>query len=207
MGVKPRTAGIAIGVLLVAMLGQLAKADSFNVTGQTDVAFCANNGLQCDQASYTLNLTTSPLTYFVQDGVRLPEYFVNSLTGTFTTVDGTFNVGFILPVNAAFSALVDGGPISPADSFTRLDPLIGNPQPQANLNITIGGWSAIFRGDEDFNQSPNPVRIDGYPSQTTGGETWVSWNAVSTPEPSTLLFLSLGLLGLMGLTLLKNRHS
>ena len=30
---------------------------------------------------------------------------------------------------------------------------------------------------------------------------------ITTPEPSTLLFLSIGLLGLMGLTLLKNRLS
>jgi hypothetical protein len=186
------------------MLGQRAKADSFNVTGQTDFAFCVTNSLQCDAATYELSVTTTPLTYFVQDSIRLPEYFVSSITGTFTTADGSFNVGFFLPTNA-FSALVDGGPISPADSFTRLDPLIGNPQPQANLNITMGGLPAVFRGDEDFNQSPFPVRVDGYPSGT--GETWVSWNAVSTPEPSSLLLLSLGVLSLMGLTLLKTRHS
>jgi hypothetical protein len=31
--------------------------------------------------------------------------------------------------------------------------------------------------------------------------------AITAPEPSTLLFLSIGLVGLMGLTLLKNRLS
>jgi PEP-CTERM motif-containing protein len=205
MGIGPRAVGIAIGALLVVMLGQTVKADSFIVTGQTDVAFCVSNGFQCDLASYRLNLTTSPLTYFVQDGVRLPEYFVSSLTGTFSTVDGTFNVA-LSTVNA-FPTLVDGGPISAAESFTRLDPLIGNPQPQAHLDVTIHGLPAFFRGDEDFSQYPHPVLTSGYPGQTPGSETWVSWNAVSTPEPSTLLFLSIGLLGLMGLTLLKNRLS
>ncbi len=191
MGIRFRATGIAIGVLLVVMLGQPAKADSFRATGQTDASYCAAVDW-CSEITFGVDFTTEP-----------PVLDSNPIGNVFLTVTSIF--GEINGV--AVSCTRVGTSPTCGDLLASRTNYSGPPIPDGLVwLIGSGGLIAELSAGPDSTVpffTPYPiVRVNIGDSRA-----YTTWNIVSTPEPSTLLFLSSGLLGLMGLTLLKNRLS
>jgi hypothetical protein len=179
MGITFRSIGIGSGVLLALMVVRPVKADEFNFTFTPNQTECAKGW-------------TSPCTDFG--------------SGTFT-VDPPRNDIFYygaMPI-IAMTGTLNG---SSAMSFV----LQGYPALSANLKIAPSPYNfpVIFLAN---GQQWAFVHYDLYPSWYS---FLVDYNTnsvepinltITAPEPSTLLFLSIALLGLVGLTLLKSRLS
>jgi hypothetical protein len=185
MGIRFSATGIAIGVLLVLMLGRPAKADSFQVTGHTDSAACATVSF-CSDISYSLDLTTSsPWLDPNSFSLQIVYLFISDISGqingtsVFCTSPSRFGCGDLIASKVNYS---------------------GPPMPDQAVSLFASGSTVSLYGWPGAPSSSVRMSIDNHVA-------YVTWNIVSTPEPSTLLFLSIGLLGLVGLTLLKNRLS
>ena len=195
MGIRSRATGIAIGVLLVVMLGQSAKADTYHATGQTDAAACSTV-VWCSDISYSLDFTTS--------GLVGPNKAVMNFYLLISGVTGEING---VPVISCIPETA--GPYPCGDLLASRINYAGPPIPDGAILLTAsGGIQARLNGGPDstvafdLSGSHPLVRVD-----IGSSAAYATWNSVSTPEPSTLLSLSIGLLGLVGLTLLKNRLS
>jgi len=182
MGIGFRATGIATGVLLALLLMEpTAKADSFHVTGQTDWALCTSRGVTCFAASYRLDITTDSLR--ISPPVRLLK---------------TYDV-------VAIFGEIDGHPVSGGSGQLIISEL-GLPDwpavPWSNVYMFESGFLQSFLGGPESSGGLSDVLIQ-YDPQGNFVNNLATWNAVSTPEPSTLLSLSIGLLGLVGLVLHK----
>jgi len=184
MGIRFRAAGVAIGLLL-AVTVQPAKADSWHVTGQTDFAYCAivvSTPGWCSNISYSLDLTTLPPVLDTQQPTQPVYLFISNISGqingtsVFCTTPMRFGCGDLIASQINYS---------------------GPPKPDEYINLFASGSTQVSLFGYP---SPDPVRIN-----IGDGVAFATWNIVSTPEPSTLMLLGMALLGLMGLTLLKNR--
>ncbi|PYT46277.1 MAG: hypothetical protein DMG45_00100 [Acidobacteria bacterium] len=186
MSVKSKVAAIAAGVLVLMLLGQAAKADSYQFSFQSiPESQHDSRNPQSQGLSISGSGTFDASPQCTQQGTY-GSYTVTSLEGQLTENGQTQNMGFIFSdpcQNFVGGAAVSGTPIRDRVFFTVDDQLwyfyhssVVSPYPFYVVDSTTGaGWAA------SFTDSPIP-----------------------TPEPSTLLLLSMGLLGLMGLTRLKN---
>jgi hypothetical protein len=191
MGIRVRATGIAIGVLLVVMLGQPAKADSYHVSGQTDFAACASIGQVCSDVSYSLDFTTGPPVLDPNHpGIDNVWLFVSAISGEINSI----------PISSCKQLSVG----TCNDLLVSRFNYAGPPIPDGFFYLS-GGIPANFSGGPDagffpFSSTIRFVVGNQSPAYTT-------WNIVNTPEPSTLLSLGIGMLGLMALTLLRSRSS
>jgi hypothetical protein len=170
---------VAISVLLVLMLGQAAKADSFQFSFQS---------IQGSGSPVSGSGTFEASLQCTQGGTYGAST-ITSLQGQLMMNGQSFDMGFTF--NACLN-FVD---------------------PNGQLANSIGHNTIYFTADTQQWDFVRPTVIAPFPfylGDITTGDSWaITFNesAISTPEPSPLLFLSMGLLGLMGLTLLKNRLS
>jgi hypothetical protein len=186
-------ATVVVALLGLALVGRPVKADSFHVTGQTDATACTTVHW-CSDISYSLDFITDPLSVFP------PPAFVGISFYTVDAVGGQIN-------GIAVSCTRTIGVISCGDLLASYGTwFAGPPVPDGNMGLFgSGGISVGLHGGTD---SGIPLPSIGVVAITIGDlGAYTNWNIVSTPEPSILLFLTIGLLGLMGLTLLKNRLS
>jgi hypothetical protein len=178
MGITYRAVGIAIGVLLALMVVRPAKADSFSFSFTPNPTECAKGWSTPCTDFGSGTITAGPPQSDIFYYGAMP---ITAMTGT---VDG-----------AAISFVMQGYPA------------LGN-----GLQIAPGPYNfpLVFLAN---GQQWGFVHYDLYPS-------WYSFlvnyntNAVEpinltiqAPEPSTLLLMGVGLIGLMGLALHKSRVS
>jgi PEP-CTERM motif len=178
MGIRFRAAGIATVVLLAFLLLPSARADSFNFTFTGNQTWCASYLSSCaDFGSGTF--TTNPLTF--SPLYNPAAYPVTSIAGS---LDGIFPPTM---VSGYYVGAIPGPGTAISYNSGPIN-FIANGQEWALTRVDQGPW-------QDFLYS-------------YGAGSWEPINlTITAPEPSTLLFLSIGLLGVMGLTLLKNRLS
>jgi hypothetical protein len=195
MGIRVRATGIAIGVLLVVALARPAKADTYHATGQTDAALCAALSVACSNISYSFDFTT------------------DQPSAPFGALEKVWSRG------GAFSGEINGIPVF-GSGISLLDSTLvysGAPVADGQFYMTASGGllASLFGGPDTAvpNSFPEPTGIPdvliqiGTALDGSDQRALADWHIVNTPEPSTLLSLAIGLLGLMGLTLLKNRFS
>ncbi len=195
MGSGFRATVIAIGVLLTLIV-RPAKADSFTATGQTNFTDCAAIGQACSDISYRLDITTNPLFSYVANNGSLSGYYL------VTAISGEINGGAVLSLAPAqFPTL-----LAFALNYNGQDPI-----PDGGIGFIGNDYGAGISGGPDSTVTQfdlaHTVRIGINPNdpQLPASSALATWNIVRTPEPSTLQFLGIGLLGLTGLTLLKSR--
>jgi hypothetical protein len=166
-------------VVLLLSLAMVAPvfADTFEVSGQTNVPACISIETNCTLVEFTAVLTATPGHNAYGD-----VFFVTSLTGTF---DNRF-------------AMSGGG------GFLAGGRLVPIPNPDGGsraLNFTEDGnlWSIGF--DQAF--GTGSVFMLGYgggnPGVGSQGGSFVTWDIkpVATPEPPTCLLLGMGLVAVM----------
>jgi hypothetical protein len=181
MGAGANKMRIKLMLLLILALPLIARADTFNFTFSANQAQCARLGVTgpcTDSGSGTF--TTGPLTLDINH--PLGAYPITSMTGT---IDG-FAMSF-LPSSGAIES---NGGFGKLQQICCAGPVLfsANNQQWAFVRFDVGpqGQDAFL-----FNGSfGEPINL-----------------TITAPEPSTLLFLGIGLLGLIGLTLFKNRLS
>jgi hypothetical protein len=186
---RVRATGIAIGVLLFVILWQPAKADTYHATGQTDATYCSSafpgSNITCADVAFSLDFTTS--------APAGPDKAVQNFYLWISEINGEIN-----GIAVACAALGQPGN-SCGDLLAAHAGYAGPPIPDGNLAFSGTVPWLLSGGPEGvpFDMSANPhVRVG---IGDTSGLT--TWNIVNTPEPSALLSLGIGLLGLMGLTL------
>ena len=183
MGIKLRTAALAIGVLIALLCIQpTARADQFQFSFQPDPVGCVWTISCGNPESGGGVFTTDPLmTYIAPVGM---VYIITSINGQFNG----FNMSLIAhPSNPFFNDLTAGGQL---DSLTQ------------GIEFTANGKSwAFYRQD-----IPHPAGTDDLVCQliSPGVETCAAIDMtitpISTPEPSSLLLLGVGMLTLVGLS-------
>jgi hypothetical protein len=151
-----------------------ARADDFDVTGQTNVPLCAQLGDSCANVSYSLNLQT-------QSAVQGPYGYEQSVTA----LTGTINGQSITPVYYLDNGTYDGW----------LLPTAAGSVPYGMIRFILGGQNGDFFTFDDIIAGSVELDLGG------GGSAYVTWNAIdaSTPEPSSILLLCIGMLAAFGL--------
>jgi hypothetical protein len=186
MRIRFSTAGFVIGVLLALLLFQSsAKADSLSWSWAL-----SGNGFN---GSGTLTSDSTPTYYIFGYGL-----LVNSM-------DGQLN-GSSLTLNTTYSSLLFPGGPNAAYCGTGGCMSLSEVAPAYNAGLhfsTNDGvtWNVFLN---EWGSTPLPFILVNY-SNSAGAN--VNVTMVPTPEPSTLLLISVGLIGLVGLTLLNNRLS
>jgi len=188
MRIRFRATGIAFGILLTLLLLQPpAKADSYTFSFQSIQGSGPGFGLTPPGSTANGSGAFDASPQCTQNGTY-GSYTVTSLQGQ-------------VAVNGQSSAM----------GFTFGDPCTNFVSPAGVLEGIIGHGIISFTAYAQHWElyavnvtNPFPFYLWDIDANTAWPITMTS-SPVSTPEPSTLLFLSIGLLGLMGLTLLKNR--
>jgi hypothetical protein len=179
MGIRFRAAGIATVVLLAFIVVRPAKADEYNFTFTPNPAECAKGW-------------TSPCTDFgsgtftVGPSQNDPVYYgsmpITAMTGT---LDGTAGM-FLLPGIQAMGT--NSHELAPSPLNAPVNFLADGQQWSFAHFDTYSSWYLFLVNDATGTVEPINMTI-------------------TASEPPMLLLLSVGLLGLMGLTLLKDRRS
>jgi hypothetical protein len=187
MGIRFRALGIAFGVLLALLLLQSpAKADSYSFSFQSIQGSGPGFGATPPGSTVSGSGTFAASPQCTQGGTN-GAYTITSLQGQLT-------------VNGQSSAM--GFTFDPCLNFVEPNGTLANAILHNIISFTAGGqqWELIA-----------PTVADPFPLYLENIDTSAAWpitmttSLVSTPEPSMLQFLSIGLLGLMGFTMLKNR--
>ena len=178
MGIRFRAAGLAIGVLLALLLLQSpAKADSFSFSFQST---------QGSPVSGSGTFDASPQC--TQSGT-FGASTITSLSGQLMLGSQPFNMGF------------------------AFNPCLNFVSPTGQLQSSLFHNEILFTADAQHWELFSSTVLDPFPLKLidTDNNAWwpitLTTSAVPTPETSTLVSLIIGLLGLMGLTLLRNRLS
>jgi len=174
-----RATGIAIGVLLVLLCVQRARADEYNFTFTPNPAECARGWTTPCTDFGSGTFTVAPPQHDIFYYGSMP------ITGMSGTIDGS-PLSFVLqgyPALGATSLAIAPSPYNYPVVFLAS----GQQWAFVHYDLYPGWYSFLF----NYNLgTAEPINL-----------------TITAPEPSTLLFLCIGLLGLMGLTQLKNRLS
>jgi len=171
-----------VGVLLLVLSMQPAKADTIHVVAGTDSAMCAAVDASCLPVSFTADFMVTPPTL-----VGPPAFGFVSNVDFIESMSGTLN---------GFSAVGgSGGWLMPDNNYRPIFAIINFTADGLPWQI---GFDDLITGDTWLGQP------------TYGGPqfSYLVWNAtlVQTPEPSSLMLLLLGTGALLvGLALFKNK--
>lgn len=180
-----RAVAFAMGVSLVLLCAGRAKADNFQFSFSTDPVGCGSYSGGCGALSASGIFMTDPVTQTPAFGT-VNVYPIEGLTGMFNGLSMTLN-------NPGESAIF-----------------------QSTLNLPFFGPGVIFTAggtqyELEFNEGPIPagaasdLLINLGNSSVTSVALNISPASVSVPEPSTLAFAALALLGLIGAGRLKSK--
>jgi len=183
MSTTIRTAVISTLALFALLIVPSARADGFDITGQTDTALCNMIKPNCAAVSLTMEAETQP--------------------GLITGQTGAPAIGKVFLITG-FTGTLNGEPIHPTmfqtDPMTGilydgwLYPNLGFIPLFTNIYFTDNGQTGQI-GFDDFIGSVFLI-LGG------NGENspYITWNAVpiATPEPSSFVLLNVGIMALLG---------
>lgn len=164
-----------LALLCLFLIAPSAKADQFQVAGQTNIPICTELDAHCAAVSFTLNLQTQLATNIPYGTV----YDVTSMSGV---LDGLYDItgsgGWLLPVS--------GNPQSPL--------------PYGPISYTVDGEQGEISFDDLIAGSSFMSWLPPFGGQP-GGSAYITWNIVDppvgAPEPSTLLLLGVGFMAVL----------
>src|SRR5580704_14588633 len=115
MGTRVRATGVVVGVLILVILGQPAKADTYQASGQTDFGYCSSGplaGFPCSEVTFSLDFTTGPSTG-PQDAVLNSFLPISTISGEIdgVSVSCLTNCGQLLDGHFGYAGppIPDGG--------------------------------------------------------------------------------------------------
>jgi PEP-CTERM motif len=175
MGFRCRSIGIAISVLLALIVVRPANADSFTFSFTGNQSWCASYVSACTDSG-SGTFTTDPLTFS-------PIY--NPSAYPVTSIDGTVD-GFSMSILINYNPGAIPGPGTMISYNPGPIKFTSDGQEWGLVRFDVGPWN-------DFLANYSTGKLE--PINLT----------IQAPEPSALLLMGVGLISLLGLTLLKNR--
>jgi hypothetical protein len=197
----PRSGILALAICLA--IAGVAKADS---VGTLTLSDCGSGGTGCPAATYSFDVgtTTASLTVTITGAVNSTNDFITGVDLGITPTSTSLNITNLTPPSSGWS--FDAGPLSSGGTCggSSSNFLCASASPLTSLPISTGGvytwtWtynaidpSAIFStGDVHVGTEygPNSGNFQGLIVSETGA------TSTSVPEPASLTFLGLGLIG------------